>query len=61
LARGPGILTILAFCSITFGIVLAALSRRGSVTPFVRRRVIGSAFLLGFILLGLAIRRWHVD
>jgi hypothetical protein len=38
---------------------MAALSRRERFMPLACRRLTGSAFILGFILLGVAISHWH--
>ena len=55
----PPILTVLAFCSIFCGIGLSAASGRAGRKPLVLPRLAGSVFVLGFVLLGIAISRWR--
>jgi hypothetical protein len=38
---------------------LAAAHNRADIKPFVPRPVAGSVFVLGFVLLGVAISHWH--
>jgi hypothetical protein len=41
--------------------VLAAAVVRNGAKPIVPRRIAGSVFVLGFVLLGVAISHWHFD
>ena len=52
---------MLAFGSVSCGVALAALARRRRYAPIVPLRLVGSVFVLGFVLLGIAIGRWHFD
>jgi hypothetical protein len=49
---------VLAFSSIACGTVLAVQAEHGKPKPRTWRRVAGSVFVLGFVLLGLAICHW---
>jgi hypothetical protein len=59
--REPCILTMLAISSIACGIILAAIPGRRAANPVVARRLAGSIFVLGFVLLGVAISHWHPE
>jgi hypothetical protein len=47
---------VFAFCSIGCGVALAA---KAGDDKRRRRQVAGSVFLLGFVLLGVALSQWH--
>jgi hypothetical protein len=52
---------MLAISSIACGIILAAIPGRRAANPVMARRLAGSIFVLGFVLLGVAISHWHPE
>jgi hypothetical protein len=54
-----GIILALAFCSIAGSVALAIASGREHVRRFAPPRLIGLLFVLGFVLIGVAISQWE--
>jgi hypothetical protein len=54
-------LATLAFGSVLCGVLLAAAGDRFVVKPFVARRLAGPVFVLGFVLLGVALSHWRFE
>jgi hypothetical protein len=53
---------VLALSLIVSGIALAAtVVNRNGFEPLVPRRITGAAFVLGFVLLGVAISHWRFE
>jgi hypothetical protein len=57
--RERRILTVLGLSSIACGTVLAVQAEHGKTNPRTWRRVAGSVFVSGFVLLGVALHRWQ--
>jgi hypothetical protein len=58
-AQEMSILLVLSMSSILCGGALAAVAKRNDAKAIVPLRLAGSVFVLGFVLLGVAISHWR--